>query len=203
MQELLLIAVGAAFVNNVVLSQFLGICPFLGVSKNVKTAAGMGGAVVFVITIASFVTGLIYKFILGNPKILGGELQYLNTIVFILVIAALVQFVEMFLKKVMPPLYKALGVYLPLITTNCAVLGVALTNVQNGYYEKGVGIGLLTGVVNGFATAAGFFVAIVLMAGIREKIEHNNVPEAFKGTPIVLVTAGLMAIAFCGFSGLI
>ena len=201
MQELLLIAVGAAFVNNVVLSQFLGICPFLGVSKNVKTAAGMGGAVVFVITIASFVTGLIYKFILGNPKILGGELQYLNTIVFILVIAALVQFVEMFLKKVMPPLYNALGVYLPLITTNCAVLGVALTNVQNGYYEKGVG--LLTGVVNGFATAAGFFVAIVLMAGIREKIEHNNVPEAFKGTPIVLVTAGLMAIAFCGFSGLI
>lgn len=203
MQELLLIAVGAAFVNNVVLSQFLGICPFLGVSKNVKTAARMGGAVVFVITIASFVTGLIYKFILGNPKILGGELQYLNTIVFILVIAALVQFVEMFLKKVMPPLYNALGVYLPLITTNCAVLGVALTNVQNGYYEKGVGIGLLTGVVNGFATAAGFFVAIVLMAGIREKIEHNNVPEAFKGTPIVLVTAGLMAIAFCGFSGLI
>ena len=203
MQELLLIAVGAAFVNNVVHSQFLGICPFLGVSKNVKTAAGMGGAVVFVITIASFVTGLIYKFILGNPKILGGELQYLNTIVFILVIAALVQFVEMFLKKVMPPLYNALGVYLPLITTNCAVLGVALTNVQNGYYEKGVGIGLLTGVVNGFATAAGFFVAIVLMAGIREKIEHNNVPEAFKGTPIVLVTAGLMAIAFCGFSGLI
>lgn len=203
MQELLLIAVGAAFVNNVVLSQFLGICPFLGVSKNVKTAAGMGGAVVFVITIASFVTGLIYKFIFGNPKILGGELQYLNTIVFILVIAALVQFVEMFLKKVMPPLYNALGVYLPLITTNCAVLGVALTNVQNGYYEKGVGIGLLTGVVNGFATAAGFFVAIVLMAGIREKIEHNNVPEAFKGTPIVLVTAGLMAIAFCGFSGLI
>ena len=203
MQELLLIAVGAAFVNNVVLSQFLGICPFLGVSKNVKTAAGMGGAVVFVITIASFVTGLIYIFILGNPKILGGELQYLNTIVFILVIAALVQFVEMFLKKVMPPLYNALGVYLPLITTNCAVLGVALTNVQNGYYEKGVGIGLLTGVVNGFATAAGFFVAIVLMAGIREKIEHNNVPEAFKGTPIVLVTAGLMAIAFCGFSGLI
>ena len=203
MQELLLIAVGAAFVNNVVLSQFLGICPFLGVSKNVKTAAGMGGAVVFVITIASFVTGLIYKFILGNPKILGGELQYLNTIVFILVIAALVQFVEMFLKKVMPPLYNALGVYLPLVTTNCAVLGVALTNVQNGYYEKGVGIGLLTGVVNGFATAAGFFVAIVLMAGIREKIEHNNVPEAFKGTPIVLVTAGLMAIAFCGFSGLI
>ena len=203
LKTLFLVLMTTALINNVVLSQFLGICPFLGVSKNVKTAAGMGGAVVFVITIASFVTGLIYKFILGNPKILGGELQYLNTIVFILVIAALVQFVEMFLKKVMPPLYNALGVYLPLITTNCAVLGVALTNVQNGYYEKGVGIGLLTGVVNGFATAAGFFVAIVLMAGIREKIEHNNVPEAFKGTPIVLVTAGLMAIAFCGFSGLI
>ena len=203
MQDVRVIAGGGACGHSLVLSLLLGICPFLGVSKNVKTAAGMGGAVVFVITIASFVTGLIYKFILGNPKILGGELQYLNTIVFILVIAALVQFVEMFLKKVMPPLYNALGVYLPLITTNCAVLGVALTNVQNGYYEKGVGIGLLTGVVNGFATAAGFFVAIVLMAGIREKIEHNNVPEAFKGTPIVLVTAGLKAIAFCGFSGLI
>ena len=203
MKTVLFVILTAAITNNYVLVKFLGICPFLGVSKNVKTAAGMGGAVVFVITIASFVTGLIYKFILGNTKILGGELQYLNTIVFILVIAALVQFVEMFLKKVMPPLYNALGVYLPLITTNCAVLGVALTNVQNGYYEKGVGIGLLTGVVNGFATAAGFFVAIVLMAGIREKIEHNNVPEAFKGTPIVLVTAGLMAIAFCGFSGLI
>ena len=182
--------------NNVVLSQFLGICPFLGVSKNVKTAAGMGGAVVFVITIASFVTGLIYKFILGNPNIMGGELDYLNTIVFILVIAALVQFVEMFLKKAMPSLYNALGVYLPLITTNCAVLGVALTNVQEGY-------GLLTGVVNGFATAAGFLVSIVLMAGIREKIEHNDIAESFQGTPIVLVTAGLMAIAFFGFSGLI
>lgn len=201
MQELLLIAVGSAFVNNVVLSQFLGICPFLGVSKNVKTAAGMGGAVVFVITIASFVTGLIYKFILGNPNIMGGELEYLNTIVFILVIAALVQFVEMFLKKSMPSLYNALGVYLPLITTNCAVLGVALTNVDSGYLDGS--LGLLTGVVNGFATAVGFLVAIVLMAGIREKTEHNDVPESFKGTPIVLVTAGLMAIAFFGFSGLI
>ena len=191
MQELLLIAVGAAFVNNVVLRQFLGICPFLGVSKNVKTAAGMGGAVVFVITIASFVTGLIYKFILVPTGF-----EYLQTIVFILVIAALVQFVEMFLKKVMPPLYNALGVYLPLITTNCAVLGVALTNVTKSY-------SILEGVVNGFATAAGFLVAIVLMAGIREKIEYNDVPEAFRGTPIVLVTAGLMAIAFFGFSGLI
>ena len=191
MKELLLIAVGSAFVNNVVLSQFLGICPFLGVSKNVKTAGGMGGAVIFVITISSFVTGLIYKFILVPTGF-----EYLQTIVFILVIAALVQFVEMFLKKVMPPLYNALGVYLPLITTNCAVLGVALTTVTKSY-------SILEGVVNGFATAAGFLVAIVLMAGIREKIEYNDVPEAFRGTPIVLVTAGLMAIAFFGFSGLI
>nr|WP_207723869.1 RnfABCDGE type electron transport complex subunit A [Mediterraneibacter hominis] len=195
-KELLLIAVGSALVNNVVLSQFLGICPFLGVSKNVKTAAGMGGAVVFVITIASFVTGLIYKFILGNKNIMDGKLEYLNTIVFILVIAALVQFVEMFLKKAMPPLYNALGVYLPLITTNCAVLGVALTNVQDGY-------NIFTGVINGFATAVGFLIAIVLMAGIREKIEYNDISESFQGTPIVLVTAGLMAIAFFGFSGLI
>ncbi len=191
MKELLLIAVGSAFVNNVVLSQFLGICPFLGVSKNTKTAAGMGGAVIFVITISSFVTGLIYKFIL-----IPTGFEYLQTIVFILVIAALVQFVEMFLKKVMPPLYNALGVFLPLITTNCAVLGVALTNVQKSY-------SILEGVVNGVATAFGFLVSIVLMAGIREKIEYNDIPEAFKGTPIVLVTAGLMAIAFFGFSGLI
>ena len=191
MKELLLIAVGSALVNNVVLSQFLGICPFLGVSKNVKTAGGMGGAVVFVITIASFVTGLIYKFILVPTGF-----EYIQTIVFILVIAALVQFVEMFLKKAMPPLYNALGVYLPLITTNCAVLGVALTNVSKSY-------SILEGVVNGIATAVGFLIAIVLMAGIREKIEYNDVPEAFKGTPIVLVTAGLMAIAFFGFSGLI
>lgn len=191
MKELLLIAVGSAFVNNVVLSQFLGICPFLGVSKNTKTAAGMGGAVIFVITISSFVTGLIYKFIL-----IPTGFEYLQTIVVILVIAALVQFVEMFLKKVMPPLYNALGVFLPLITTNCAVLGVALTNVQKSY-------SILEGVVNGIATAFGFLVSIVLMAGIREKIEYNDIPEAFKGTPIVLVTAGLMAIAFFGFSGLI
>ena len=159
--------------------------------KNVKTAAGMGGAVVFVITISSFVTGLIYQFILVPL-----HFEYLQTIVFILVIAALVQFVEMFLKKAMPPLYQALGVYLPLITTNCAVLGVALTNVQKSY-----SIG--AGVVNGVATAVGFLIAIVLMAGIREKIEYNDVPESFQGTPIVLVTAGLMAIAFFGFSGLI
>lgn len=196
MQELLLIAVGAAFVNNVVLSQFLGICPFLGVSKNVKTAAGMGGAVVFVITIASFVTGLIYKFILGNPKILGGELQYLNTIVFILVIAALVQFVEMFLKKSMPALYESLGVYLPLITTNCAVLGVALNSVQYGY-------NILQSVVYGLGISIGFTIAIVILAGIREKMEYNDIPESWQGMPIVMVTAGLMSIAFFGFSGII
>lgn len=195
MEELLLIAVGAALVNNVVLSQFLGLCPFLGVSKKVETAAGMGGAVIFVLTISSFITSLIYKFILANDAILNGRLVYLQTIVFILVIAALVQFVEMLLKKMMPPLYNALGVYLPLITTNCAVLGVALKNVQKDY-------GILASVVNGFATAVGFTIAIVIMAGIREKTEHNDVPESFRRMPIVLVTAGLMAIAFFGFSGL-
>ncbi len=191
MKELLIIAIGSALVNNVVLSQFLGICPFLGVSKKVDTAAGMGGAVVFVITIASLVTSLIYKFILMP---LGFE--YLQTIVFILIIAALVQFVEMFLKKAMPPLYQSLGVYLPLITTNCAVLGVALTNVQKEY-------SVLQGVINGIGTSVGFLIAIVIMAGIREKIEYNDISESFQGTPIVLVTATLMAIAFCGFSGLI
>lgn len=191
MKELLLIAVASAFVNNVVLSQFLGICPFLGVSKNVKTAGGMGGAVIFVITIASLVTGIIYKGILVPAHV-----EYLQTIVFILVIAALVQFVEMFLKKTMPPLYNALGVFLPLITTNCAVLGVALTNVQRSY-------SIIEGLVYGIGTAVGFTVAIVLMAGIREKIEYNDITESFRGTPIVLVTSGLMAIAFFGFSGLI
>ncbi len=191
MKELLIIAIGSALVNNVVLSQFLGICPFLGVSKKTDTAAGMGGAVIFVITIASFITGLIYNYILVPT-----HFEFLQTIVFILVIAALVQFVEMFLKKTMPPLYKALGVYLPLITTNCAVLGVALTNVQKDY-------SILQGVVNGFATAVGFTIAIVIMAGIREKIEYNDIPESFKGTPIVLLTAALMSIAFFGFSGII
>ena len=191
MKELLLIAIGSALVNNVVLSQFLGLCPFLGVSKKTNTAAGMGAAVIFVITLASAVAGLMYKLILVPLHI-----EYLQTICFILVIAALVQFVEMFLKKAMPALYEALGVYLPLITTNCAVLGVALTNVQKEY-------GILTSIVNGFATAAGFTIAIVILAGIREKIEHNDFPETFKGMPMVLVTAGLMAIAFCGFSGLL
>ena len=198
MKTLLLIAIGSAIVNNVVLSQFLGICPFLGVSKKTETAAGMGGAVVFVITISSFVTALIYKYILANSYLMskGIDLTYLQTIVFILVIAALVQFVEMFLKKTMPSLYQALGVYLPLITTNCAVLGVALTNVQKEY-------NVLQGTVNGFATAVGFTISIVLMAGIREKIAYNDIPKSFQGFPTVLLTAGLMAIAFFGFSGLI
>ncbi len=190
-RDLLILLVGSSLVSNVVLSQFLGLCPFLGVSKKIKTAAGMGAAVIFVITLASAVAGVIYKFILVPFNI-----TYLQTIVFILVIAALVQFVEMFLKKAIPSLYEALGVYLPLITTNCAVLGVALTNVQKEY-----GIG--TGVVNGFATAVGFTIAIVILAGIREKMEYNNIPESFKGMPSVLLTAGLMAIAFCGFSGLL
>ena len=191
MKEMLLIIVSAALVNNVVLSQFLGLCAFLGVSKTTNTAAGMGGAVIFVITLSYFVTSLIYKFILVPL-----DLTYLQTIVFILIIAALVQFVEMFLKKNMTALYKALGVYLPLITTNCAVLGVALINVQKDY-------GILQGTVNGFATAVGFTISIVLMAGIREKIAYNNIPKSFQGFPIVLITAGLMAIAFFGFSGLI
>ena len=191
MKELLLIAIGSALVNNVVLSQFLGLCPFLGVSKNVKTSAGMGAAVIFVITIASFVTSLIYKSVL-----VGLHLEFLQTIVFILVIAALVQFVEMFLKKSMPALYEALGVYLPLITTNCAVLGVALTNVQKSY-------NILESVVNGVGTSVGFTIAIIMLAGVRERIEYNDVPYSFKGSPIVLITSGLMAIAFFGFSGLI
>ena len=191
MRELLMIAIGSAIVNNVVLSQFLGLCPFLGVSKKINTAAGMGGAVIFVLTISSLITSLIYKFVL-----VATGTEYLQTIVFILVIAALVQLVEMFMKKVLPPLYQALGVYLPLITTNCAVLGVAISNVQDGY-------NVVEGVVNGFATAVGFTIAIVLMAGLREKMEYNNVPKAFQGMPIVLLTAMLMSIAFTGFAGII
>lgn len=198
MKELLLIAIGAALVNNVVLSQFLGLCPFLGVSKKVETSAGMGLAVIFVITIASAVTSLIYNGILANTYLLSAnvDLRFLQTIVFILVIAALVQFVEMFLKKGMPSLYEALGVYLPLITTNCAVLGAALTNVQKSY-------DFVQSVVNGIGISVGFLIAIVMLAGVRERIEHNDIPYNFQGSPIVLITAGLMAIAFFGFSGLI
>lgn len=190
-KELLVILVSSSLVSNVVLSQFLGLCPFLGVSKKVKTAGGMGVAVIFVITLASAVAGVINQFVLIKFHV-----QYLDTIVFILVIAALVQFVEMFLHKCMPSLYEALGVYLPLITTNCAVLGVAINNEQAEY-------GILTGIVNGFATAVGFTIAIVILAGIREKIAYNDVPKSFQGMPIVLLTAGLMAIAFVGFSGLL
>ena len=202
--SLALVAVASAIVNNVVLSQFLGICPFLGVSKKIETAAGMGGAVVFVIAIATFFTQIIYGGILANPKLLakGIDLTYLKTIVFILVIAALVQFVEMFLKKKMPSLYQSLGVYLPLITTNCAVLGVALNSVTN-YSDMGFGMSLLYSMVYGIFTAVGFLIAIVLMAGLREKIEYNDIPKTFQGTAIVLVTACLMSIAFMGFSGMI
>lgn len=187
-KTLFLVLLTTALINNVVLSQFLGICPFLGVSKNVKTAAGMGGAVIFVITIASAVTNLLYT---GVIQKLG--IEYLNTIIFILVIAALVQFIELFLKRFVPKLHQALGVYLPLITTNCAVLGVALTNVQEGN-------NFITAVVTGFGTACGFAVAIIILAGIREKTEHNDIPKAFQGTPAVLLTACLMAIAFYGFN---
>ena len=195
--SLFTIAITYAIVNNVVLSQFLGICPFLGVSKKTETAAGMGGAVIFVITVAAFVTGVIYKVILANEALLnlGIDLRYLKTIVFILVIASLVQFVEMFLKKMMPPLYQSLGVFLPLITTNCAVLGVALNAVTYEY-------NLLETVVYGLATGAGFFIAIVLMAGIREKVEYNDIPKPFQGTATVLLISTLMAIAFMGFSGM-
>lgn len=190
-KELLIILISSSLVSNVVLSQFLGLCPFLGVSRKMNTAAGMGSAIIFVITISSTIAGVIYQYILVRF-----HLEYLQTIVFILVIAALVQFVEMFLKKFVKGLYQALGVYLPLITTNCAVLGVALTNVQKEY-------GILAGVVNGFATALGFLIAIVILAGLREKMAYNDIPESFKGMPHVLLTAGLMAIAFCGFSGLL
>ena len=190
--NIILLAISAAFVNNVILVQFLGICPFLGVSKQIKTAAGMGGAVIFVMAISSTVTSLIFYYVLEPLNI-----EYLNTIVFILVIAALVQFVEMFLKKAVPSLYRALGVYLPLITTNCAVLGIAISNVDSGY-------NILESIINGVFSAVGFAVALILMAGIREKLDKNDsIPESFKGTPIVLISAGLMAIAFAGLAGLI
>ncbi len=187
-KTLFLVLLTTALINNIVLSQFLGICPFLGVSKNIKTAAGMGGAVIFVITISSAVTSLLYNYVLVKF-----DLTYLKTIVFIMVIAFLVQLVELFLKKTVPALYKSLGVYLPLITTNCAVLGTALTNVQQSN-------DFITSVVTGLGTAVGFCIAIVIMAGVREKTENNNFPESFKGTPAVLMTACLMSIAFYGFN---
>ena len=186
-----LFILAAVFVNNYILSQFLGICPFLGVSKKVETAAGMGVAVIFVMTLASAATYFIYNFILVKLGI-----DYLYNIAFILVIPALVQFVEMFIKKSSPALYQSLGVYLPLITTNCAVLGVAVSNMQSGY-------NFILSVLNGFGGAVGFTVSIILMAGIRERVEQNDHPKAFEGFPFALVTAGLMSITFLGFQGLI
>lgn len=191
MKELILVLIGSAFVNNVVLSQFLGLCPFLGVSKKTKTAASMGAAVIFVIMIASAVT---YGIHYGILVPLG--MEYMQTIVFILVIAALVQMIEMLLKKISPAIYQALGVYLPLITTNCAVLGVAINNISNGS-------GFAESMMNSLGTSSGFLVAIVIMAGIRERLEGNDIPKPFRGMPIVLITAGLMAIAFCGFAGVV
>lgn len=185
--KLFLVLITTALINNVVLSQFLGICPFLGVSKSVKTAAGMGGAVIFVITLSSLVSSVLYNVVVKL------NLEYLKTIIFIVVIAFLVQLVEIFLKKVVPSLYKSLGVYLPLITTNCAVLGTALTNVQQSN-------DVITSVVTGFGTAVGFTVSIVIMASVREKTENNDFLGCFKGTPAVLMTACLMSIAFYGFN---
>jgi len=188
--NLILIVVGSALINNVVLNQFLGICSFLGVSRQMKASASLGMAVIFVITIASAVASLLYTYVLAP---LG--LDFMKTIVFILVIAALVQIVEMFLKKTSPAIYKALGIYLPLITTNCAVLGVALTNVQNGY-------NFIESVLSGFGTAVGYTIAIVMLAGIRSRIYEDEVPAPLRGAPIVLISAALMSIAFMGFSGL-
>jgi Na+-translocating ferredoxin:NAD+ oxidoreductase subunit A len=190
--KLLVILLSAIVVNNFVLSRFLGLCPFLGVSKKTDAALGMGVAVTFVMTLASFITYLVYDLILVPL-----DITYLNTIAYILVIAALVQFVEMVIQKFSPALYNSLGIYLPLITTNCAVLGVAILNTNEKY-------NLIESVVNGFGAAVGFLFAILLMSGIREKMEGNeNVPEALRGFPITLITAGLMSIAFLGFSGLI
>ncbi|MBQ8856944.1 MAG: electron transport complex subunit RsxA [Lachnospiraceae bacterium] len=190
MTSLIMIIITTALVNNVVLSQFLGICSFLGVSKQIKTSASLGAAVTFVIGIASAVAYLLYEFVLVPL-----DLAYLQTIVFILVIAALVQLVEMFLKKTSPALYQALGIYLPLITTNCAVLGVALTNVQNGY-------NFIESVISGVGTGLGYTLAIILLASIRTRIDEGVIPAPFRGAPIVLLCAALMAIAFMGFSGL-
>ena len=188
--ELLAITLGAILANNFIFSQFLGICPFLGVSKKVDTAVGMGIAVTFVMGLASAITWLVNTFIL-----IPFDLGYMQTVAFILVIAALVQFIEMFLQKAMPSLYTALGVYLPLITTNCAVLGVALLNIQNNY-------SFISSVVYGITGGLGFLLAIVLFASIRERLVFADYPKSFEGFPIALVTAGLMALAFMGFSGL-
>lgn len=188
--NLISLFITSAIVNNIIFSQFLGTCPFLGVSKKIDTAAGMGIAVIFVITLASVITYIVQKAILDT---LG--LQYLQTIVFILIIAALVQFVEMFLKKSAPGLYQALGIYLPLITTNCAVLGVAIINITKEY-------NFIESMVNSVGTSLGFLIAIVLFAGVRDKVDNADLPQSLKGSAISLVAAGLMSIAFLGFSGL-
>ncbi len=188
--SLLMIIIGGALINNVVLNQFLGICSFLGVSRQMKASASLGVAVIFVVTIASAVASLLYDYVLVP---LG--LEYMKTIIFILVIAALVQIVEMFLKKTSPAVYKALGIYLPLITTNCAVLGVALTNVQNGY-------NFIECVLSGFGTAVGYTIAIILLASIRARIREEDIPAPLRGAPIVMIAAALMSIAFMGFGGL-
>lgn len=189
--EIITLSLFTILVNNFVLAQFLGICPFLGVSKKTETALGMGMAVTFVMTLASALTYLVQKLILEQFQI-----EYLQTIAFILVIACLVQFVEMFLQKSSPALYQSLGIYLPLITTNCAVLGVAILNVNQNY-------NFLFSVVNGFSAGLSFTVAIVIFAGIRERLQYAKIPKALQGFPIALISAGLMAIAFMGFSGLI
>ncbi|MDO5701906.1 MAG: RnfABCDGE type electron transport complex subunit A [Lachnospiraceae bacterium] len=190
MSQLIMIIVTCALINNVVLNQFLGICSFVGVSQQMKASASLGMAVIFVLTIASAVASLLYDLVL-KPF----DLDYMKTIVFILVIAALVQIVEMFLKKTSPALYKALGIYLPLITTNCAVLGVALNNVKDEY-------DLIQSVFAGFGTAVGYTIAIVLLAGIRARIDETSIPRPLRGAPVVLLAAALMSIAFMGFGGL-
>ncbi len=189
--EYILIIIAAIFVNNVVLSQFLGVCPFLGVSNKIETSLGMAGAVIFVIVLATIVTFLIQYYVL-NPLGIG----FMQTIVFILVIAALVQMVEIMLKKLSPALYQALGIFLPLITTNCAVLGVAILVIKKNY-------NLLEGVVFAGATAIGFGLALVIMAGIREQLELSNIPKGMKGVPIALLTAGILSLAFMGFAGIV
>ena len=191
MSKIALLLVSGALVNNVVLSRFLGLCSFVGVSKKKDTSAGMGGAVIFTIFLATILSSLVYMFVLRPLKI-----DYLQTIVFILLIASLVQFIEMFMKKSMPSLHASLGIYLPLITTNCAVLGVALDNVQKEY-------NFVEGLAWGVGTAVGYAISIVILAGIRERCEGNDIPKYFRGLPIVLISAGLMAIAFTGFSGMI
>jgi len=198
--NLITLFLGAIFVNNFVLSKFLGICPFLGVSKKVETAVGMGIAVTFVMTIASAATCLVYNYIL-----IPFQIEYLYNIAFILIIASLVQFIEMFIKKSSPTLYQALGVYLPLITTNCAVLGVTVSSMQDLSAIDGVSIGMkfAYSIVYGVGAALGFTLAIVLFAGIRERLERNNILPVVKGFPIALITAGLMSISFLGFSGLL